>query len=163
MEDKRLELLQGMAIFGGIREDTLELLLQLARIVNVNKGDFYFKEGDPGTSVFVLESGRVVATKLWNGEQHILHYFGAGDCFGEMALMDFSSRSATVTAVEESGAIEISSACLYRIRKKDLEQFTLIQMNMGREVSRRLREADEQLFRIHAEGAASTGGVFRLI
>jgi CRP/FNR family transcriptional regulator, cyclic AMP receptor protein len=36
---------------------------------------------------------------------------------------------------------------LYQVYEHDLRQFALIQMNMGREVSRRLREADNQLFR----------------
>ena len=35
----------------------------------------------------------------------------------------------------------------------DLEQFTLIQMNLGREVSRRLRDADEELFRLRQVAA----------
>jgi hypothetical protein len=49
-------------------------------------------------------------------------------------------------AVEACQAIELSGASLLGIYEKDLEQFTLIQMNMGREVSRRLRDADERLF-----------------
>ena len=60
--------------------------------------------------------------------------------------MDMRHRSASVVAVESCNAIELSGASLFGLYEKDLEQFTLIQMNMGREVSRRLREADERLF-----------------
>ena len=38
------------------------------------------------------------------------------------------------------------AANLYQVYEQDLKQFALIQMNMGREVTRRLREADNQLF-----------------
>ncbi len=69
-----------------------------------------------------------------------------GDCFGEMALMDMKSRSASVLALEACSAIELSAGCLFELYEHDLEQFTLIQMNMGREVSRRLRETDDHLF-----------------
>ena len=153
MEQARLELLQRMPIFGGISEDTLELLLKLSRIVSVRSGEFFFRENDPGESMFVLEAGKVAVMKSWKGQQHLLHHFEKGDCFGEMALMDLFPRSASVVSVEDSIAIEIPAACLYQIHKKDLGQFTMIQMNMGREVSRRLREADEQLFRLEVEGS----------
>lgn len=70
----------------------------------------------------------------------------AGDCFGEMAVMDHCPRSASVRAAEDCTAIRISAANLYRVYGQDLKQFALIQMNMGREVSRRLREANSRLF-----------------
>jgi CRP-like cAMP-binding protein len=63
-----------------------------------------------------------------------------------MALIDHCPRSASVRAVEDCSAIQISAANLYRLYAQDLKQFALIQMNMGREVCRRLREADNMLF-----------------
>jgi CRP-like cAMP-binding protein len=67
--------------------------------------------------------------------------------FGEMAVMDLLPRSASVRAVENCIAIRLSAANLYQVYAQDLKQFALIQMNMGREVSRRLRESDNRLFR----------------
>jgi CRP-like cAMP-binding protein len=162
MEQARLELLQRMPIFGGIRGDTLEFLLSLSRPVSVKSGEFFFRENDPGNALFVLETGKVAVMKSWKGQQHLLRHLGNGDCFGEMALMDMLPRSASVVAIEDSTAIEISADCLYKVHKKDLEQFTLIQMNMGREVSRRLREVDEQIFRLEAEGSGVVSDIFRL-
>jgi CRP-like cAMP-binding protein len=49
--------------------------------------------------------------------------------------------------VEDCVAIELSSAHLMRLYEHDLEQFALIQMNLAREMSRRLRQTDEMLFR----------------
>jgi CRP-like cAMP-binding protein len=71
----------------------------------------------------------------------------AGDCFGEMALVDLFPRSASALAVETCAALQITPSILQEIYQHDLEQFTLLQMNMGREISRRLREVDELLFR----------------
>ena len=50
-------------------------------------------------------------------------------------------------AVKDCTAIELSTASFYKVYEKNLEQFALLQMNIGREVSRRLRIADERLFR----------------
>jgi hypothetical protein len=53
-----------------------------------------------------------------------------------------------VRASQDCSAIRISSADLYRIYGHDLKQFALIQMNMGREVCRRLRDANSRLFSV---------------
>ena len=96
--------------------------------------------------MFVLEMGKATVLKSWHGQDYLLETLKEGDCFGEMALMDHCPRSASVRAVEDCIAIRISAANLYQVYAHDLKQFALIQMNMGREVSRRLREADSRLF-----------------
>ena len=97
--------------------------------------------------MFVLETGRVVVFKSWQGRDVVLNDMQAGDCFGEMALMDLCPRSASVRAEADCVAIELTSGDLLRLFERDAEQFALVQMNMGREVCRRLRATDEVLFR----------------
>jgi CRP/FNR family transcriptional regulator, cyclic AMP receptor protein len=147
MEEGRIELLQRMPVFGGIRADILRFLLPLCPIVEIRAGDFFFRENDAADSMFVLEAGKVAVLKTWRDEAYLLHTLNRGDCFGEMALMDLMPRSASVRAVEDCRAIQLSAATLHQVYEKDLEQFAMMQMNMGREVSRRLREADARLFR----------------
>jgi CRP-like cAMP-binding protein len=62
-----------------------------------------------------------------------------------MALIDMSPRSASVIALEDCSAIRLTNADLFRVYRADLEQFALIQMNLARELSRRLRIANERL------------------
>ena len=142
----RIELLQAMPVFGGVRDETLVFLLALSSTVTVAEGEFFFREDDAAQSMFVLEAGNAAVVKNWQGHRFLLSQLAKGDCFGEMSIMDLRHRSASVVAVEPCQAIELSSASLYALYEKDLEQFTLIQMNIGREVSRRLRDADERLF-----------------
>ena len=148
MQEARIELLQRMPIFGGIRSEVLEFLLGLCPIVTVPRNDFFFRESDEGTSMFVLEAGKVAVLKSSHGQDYLLRTLGEGDCFGEMALIDHCPRSASIQALEDCVAIDISAANLYRVYAHDLKQFALIQMNMGREVCRRLRDADNMLFGI---------------
>jgi len=112
--------------------------------------------------MFVLEEGKVAVLKRWQEGDCLLRILERGDCFGEMALMDFFPRSASVLAVEDCVAIELSAARLHELYEMDPRQFAMIEMNMGREVSRRLRESDERLFRA-SMGAADAGAdyVFR--
>lgn len=144
----RIEALQAMPIFGGIREDILEYLLSASEVLAVPKDQYFFHENDRAEALYVLEVGEVAVLKLWNGQQNVLRHLQQGDCFGEMALMDLFPRSASIRAVTPCTAIQLSTASFQKIYEMDLEQFALIQMNIGREVSRRLRVADEQLFRV---------------
>jgi CRP/FNR family cyclic AMP-dependent transcriptional regulator len=147
MHTMRIELLQQMPIFGAIRDDALEYLLEPAPSVVIKAGEFFFRERDPAQSMYVLEAGRVAVLKHWEGRELMLRHLEQGDCFGEMALLDLFPRSASVQAVEDCTAIELESAHLMRLYERDLEQFALIQMNIAREMSRRLRVTDELLFR----------------
>ncbi len=141
MHKNRIEALQAMPIFGGIREDILEFFLGTSEVLSVPKDQYFFRE-------YVLEAGEVAVLKLWDGRQNVLRHLRQGDCFGEMALMDLFPRSASIRAVTPCTAIQLSTVSFHNIYDMDLEQFALIQMNMGREISRRLRVADEQLFRV---------------
>jgi CRP-like cAMP-binding protein len=139
--------LQRMPVFGGIREDILQFLLARCATVSLGAQAYFFREGDPADGMFVLEAGRVAVLKHFDGQQHLLGHLQAGDCFGEMGLMDLFPRSASVLALVPSSALHLTSDNFYELYRHDLEQFALIQMNLGREVSRRLRAADERLFR----------------
>jgi len=143
---ERIELLQSMPIFGGIRADILSFLLENSRQVNIQKDNYFYHENDPAQSLFVLEHGKVILVKAWNGENYILKELEPGNCFGEVAMMDLQPRNTSSIAVEDSSAIEISNETLYKLYKRELEQFTMIRMNMAREVCRRLREADKRAF-----------------
>ena len=146
MLDARIALLQDMPIFGGLRRATLAFILEHCPIVTRHAGEAFFREGDDGDQLYVLEQGEAVVLKSWRGTDVVVRNLNTGDCFGEMAVMDHCRRSATVKAVQDCSAIEISAANLYRVYGHDLKEFAMIQMNMGREVSRRLREANERLF-----------------
>lgn len=147
MGARRIDLLQDMAVFGAISEPSLEFILAQSEDMRVPIGEHFFTEGEEGREMFVLEQGRVELLKQWGDTTHSLAELGPGDCFGEMALMDLEPRSATASAIEDCIAIRIPRAALDGLYERNTEQFVLIQMNLGREVSRRLRAADDALFK----------------
>jgi CRP-like cAMP-binding protein len=142
----KLQMLQNIAIFGALSSDTLDFLLRRATEVRCACGEYFFQEGDAAHSIYVLECGKAAVLKQWEDDQYLLGELSAGACFGEMALMDMHSRSAGVLAIQDAVAFKIGSAALLELYQRNMEQFTLFQMNLGREVSRRLRKADERIF-----------------
>ena len=142
----RIQLLRRMPAFGGLKAEALEIILAASRDVTVQAGGFFVREGEPGDSLFVLETGTVLIQRTWEDTTIELGQLSDGDCFGEMSLIDFQARSASVKAVSDCQAIEIPFSALRALLQEDVEQYAMIMMNLGREVSRRLRAAHQRLF-----------------
>lgn len=155
MGEADFDFLRRMPVFGGLDDHALQLILEQSNRRHVSKHDFFFREGDNANSFFVLESGRVRVERLWKKTAVRLGEFQSGDCFGEMAVIDLMPRSASVKALEACCALEISHRALHHLYQQEPEQYAIIMMNMGREVSRRLRLADDQLFRLEQESKRS--------
>lgn len=145
MDNHRLQLLQNMPIFGALSESALDFIQSQCSQKNVAAGDAFFLEGDDADSLFILEQGEAQVRKQCSGTQRELRQLHPGDCFGEMSLIDLCPRSASVFAISDCQALELTNAGLFRLFEFDVEQFALIQMNLLREVSRRLRDLDERL------------------
>ncbi|WP_101759156.1 Crp/Fnr family transcriptional regulator [Oceanicoccus sp. KOV_DT_Chl] len=156
--EDRIHLLQAMPFFGAIKDSSVALILELSLTLTTKAGDIFFKQGANGDSLFLLEHGRAVIYKEFNQQEYVLRYVSDGDCFGDLALIDFTTRSASVRAEADCTAIKIPSSALHQLYQTDPEQFLLIQMNMAREVSRRLRQADDRWFQMQLATSSSHSG-----
>jgi CRP/FNR family cyclic AMP-dependent transcriptional regulator len=146
MGDERIDLLHNTSIFAAMTPRALELLLERAGRREVAKGEYFFREGDEGHSIYVLERGRVSILKRWQEEEYVIRTLVAGDFFGEIAVLDLLPRSASVVAEEDCVSVEFRAIDVLAVARHDLEQFTMIYMNIARELGRRLRQANELLF-----------------
>ena len=141
-------LLRDIAIFGGLSEDTLTFILERSARVQVATGEHFLTEGEMGKSFFVLESGQVRVHKDADGDAITLCEFGPGAVFGEMSLLAVRPRSATIVAIEDCVALELTNRSLFELYEDNTEQFAMLVMNLGREVARRLWETNERLFAV---------------
>ena len=91
------ELLRQVPLFQSLSRDQLDTLARSFRERTFPAGSAVTTEGQGGVGFFVIESGS--ATVTVHGEER--RTLGAGDYFGEMALIDEQPRSATITADEE--------------------------------------------------------------
>jgi MFS family permease len=90
-----LALLRGVEIFAQLPEPVLERLAAGATTVDVGPGEAVVTRGEPGHQFYVIAAGRV-AVELEDGTREL----GAGDFFGEIALLRDVPRTATVRAVD---------------------------------------------------------------
>jgi EAL domain-containing protein (putative c-di-GMP-specific phosphodiesterase class I) len=69
--------------------------------IELPAGTVLFREGDPPTSGFLLESGEIEVTIRIRGQPIVLSRLRAGDILGEMGVFDGAARSATATAISD--------------------------------------------------------------
>ena len=143
------EFLSGIAVFGGLMGDPLAHVADRMRTREVPAGEILVREAEPGHEMFVVRAGAVEVFKSAGHGEMRLALLRAGACFGEMALIDIQPRSAGVRAVEPATIWLLDHADLASLWKADGEAFTLLVMNIAREISRRLRRADILLASIH--------------
>ena len=86
--------LKDVSFFSSISEQDLAAVAEQADEVSVTAGSVLAREGDVGDKFFVIESGTAEVTR--GGEP--VAKLGAGDFFGEIALIREERRTATVTA-----------------------------------------------------------------
>lgn len=143
------EFLSGIAVFGGLMGTALEHVADRMRERQVPAGEILMREAEPGHEMFVVRTGAVEVFKSAGPSEMRLALLRPGACFGEMALIDIQPRSAGVRAVEPATVWTLDHADLASLWKTDGQAFTLLVMNIAREISRRLRRADLLLASIH--------------
>ncbi len=105
------------------------------------KGHVLFREGEPGKEMFVVQSGKVNITKTVRDTEKILATLGAGEFFGEMALLNNKPRSAGATMAEPGKLLVIDPRTFEAMIRGNVE----IAVRLIKKLSDRLQEADDQI------------------
>jgi CRP-like cAMP-binding protein len=137
-----LEVLRQVPLFRELPESELAAFADLTRERTYPKGSVILFEKDQGDSLYLVASGRVKVVLIGeDGREVILSVLGEGSFFGEMALIDDAPRSAHVIAMNDS--------VLLTLRREDfqhrLRSSPEVAISLLRELSRRLRRADEKI------------------
>ena len=137
-----LALLQRIPMFASLSDVQLEQLARMALPRKAPRHATIVRAGDSTDSLFVIVSGSAkVLNRDEEGREVILTLLGAGECFGEMGLIDGSPRSADVITDE---------VCeLLMIAKRDFlaalaDNFDLC-LSIMRSLVLRLREANRKI------------------
>ena len=122
-------------------EEQIENIIPLMEQKEFGPDEMIITEGKSNDRVFFLIDGQVAVIK----NDVILTHFGEGDAFGEMEVLDIMPSVASIKTVSPVTVMSISNKALRVIYNMDVKIFALIIMNLARDLSRRLRKADEKL------------------
>lgn len=150
------EFLSFVPIFSELNDDTIEKIEKIGTRKIFPKNDVILLEDEVGTALFVIVSGKVKVSRTSNdGREVILTILSDSDFFGEMAILDGQTRSATVTAIENSE--------LFIIQRNDflvlLRDHPEVSIALLQELTKRLRATDVKIKALSlkdAEGKVAT-------
>ena len=115
-------------------------------------GDVLLKEGDTAAAAYLIESGTVEVSKMTDGRRIVLNTLGSGSIVGEMALIDRSPRSATVTATAKTVALIIDQKVFDRVlagAEPVLKALVLAYTNHLRNLGTRASQLESDLHRAY--------------
>jgi uncharacterized membrane protein len=134
--------LRNVPLFASLDADAASRLNNFLSLREYSRSEEIFRAGDPGDSMYLIDSGQV-RISITDADGHVvtLADLGAGDFFGEMAMLDGHGRSAHATVLEDS--------CLARLTRDDFLAFLKtdprIALEMLTAMTRRLRRTDDLL------------------
>jgi CRP/FNR family transcriptional regulator, cyclic AMP receptor protein len=95
----KLAVLRKHPYFVDLEPEAFEQLCRYAKNATLKRGATICSKGDPGNSLFAVISGTVkISTSSADGRSAIFNLIGAGEIFGEIAVLDGQARSADCTA-----------------------------------------------------------------
>ena len=127
--------------FVGVLSDQLHALKSSGHLRTFRADEVIFSAGDPGDGFYVVESGSVrISAAVGQAEPRTLAMIGAGDFFGEMAIVDDEPRSATATAETPVRAFFLRRDTLLEL----LQHQPDLALDLVREFSIRMRALNQK-------------------
>lgn len=143
LDHERIARLTEVGLFGGLDKDVLKPFVDGLEVAEMSAGSTVFKEGDNGREMFLILGGEVeVLRKSKRGHETRVAILGPGDWFGEMSILDVLPRSATTRVLAPAELLRLGAHDLDALYRRDLKAYSLLVLNIAREMSRRLRVAD---------------------
>ncbi len=116
LTEKNLELaefLKTQSIFQVLEQSVVESLSVLFSEIVCGPGQIIFREGDAPDGLYVVKSGSVAVLK----EKKVIAYLTAGECFGEMAIVQETPRTATIRVPEEAIVLRLPTSALKEVTR----------------------------------------------
>jgi CRP-like cAMP-binding protein len=133
-------------IFAGLPDRVMDLIAATMRVAHVVPGAQLLREGEHARSMFIVREGELQILKRGrDGTEFKLAVLKTRDVVGEMSLIDIQPRSATARAIGQATLYVLDLAEIGKLYTSDLEAYALLVLNISREISRRLRVADDVL------------------
>jgi CRP-like cAMP-binding protein len=141
-----MDFISKVPIFGAMPGSAMTHIGALARRVDVAGPSLIFSEGEPAKEMVIVLSGELAVCKRGQqGAEARIATLKAGDVAGEMSLVDIQPRSAAVRSLGPAALAVLTQGDLLTLYREDRDAYTILVLNIAREISRRLRRVDALL------------------
>jgi CRP-like cAMP-binding protein len=140
-----LDTLRNVTIFSGFSEEDLRNLCASCTLLEARIGEVIVEEGTPATEILILLKGLVTIVLNLKDDPIEIMEFTPGNCIGEAAVIGIQSHSASAVVIEDATLMVLPRQILMDLFNKDKTLFSLLILNIARELARRLRHTDQVL------------------
>jgi CRP/FNR family transcriptional regulator, cyclic AMP receptor protein len=140
-----IPILKNVTIFSGFGEEHLHRIFKDKRLLTKRKGEIIIEEGAAASEIYIILRGRVTIILDKDNDPIELAEFGPGDCLGEASVIGVQKHSASVIAKEDAELIVLTRTMLMDIFDSDKGTFSMLILNIARELARRLHRTDQVL------------------
>jgi len=106
-------------LFAQLDDDERGVLAQVMSERSLAGGEVLFRIGEPGDSMFIVQTGAVeLSVQDTAGQKIVLHTARSGEFFGELSLLDGGSRTATAVGVEATSLLVLDREDLVQLFRK---------------------------------------------
>ena len=140
-------ILKKVTIFAGIDEKGIDRIYSECRIVKKKAGEVIIREGSDATDIYIILKGKVQIVLSVDNRPFELLELGAGNCVGEASVIGIQKHCASVSILEDAALMVLSGKVLMDIYAEDKEVFSLLILNIARELARRLYRTDQILLK----------------
>ncbi|MDX1688468.1 MAG: Crp/Fnr family transcriptional regulator [Candidatus Promineifilaceae bacterium] len=131
-----IALLEGAPLFGGMEREALEAAYQVAYRRHVRQGEFFFFQGDPATTFYIVQEGRARLSQLTpEGHQVIIRYLGPGNGMGIIVALSDTVYPLSAEAVTDCLALAWDADTVIDL----MERYPRLALNGMRLVAGRFR------------------------
>ena len=159
--------LRKIFLFQDLEEDEIHQVLEHASLREFSAGAVIIQEGEPGDSLFIMAAGEVEITKQLTlvldedtPKDRVMIRLKAenGVYFGEMALLESETRSATVTASTDCALLELHQNDFLELIKQNPAMGVKLLLRLAQLLSRHLRKTNQDVIKLTTALAVSLGG-----
>lgn len=115
-----ITILGQLAFFRSLTPEQLVRLAGAATCHHFDNGEMLFLEGEDAPTLWIVHEGRVKVYKLsQDGDEYIVHLFGPGDAFNEVAALDGGPTPANAAAISEVTACALNHTAIVELITED--------------------------------------------
>ncbi|HBE91622.1 MAG TPA: hypothetical protein DDW55_03510 [Gammaproteobacteria bacterium] len=139
---ERILLLKRSPVFAEVKTEDLRVVAQSLEEERYFKGDRVFDINEYGDRMYIVASGRIgISLHTDSSSQDFITELGAGECFGEMNLIDELPRSATAHVLEDTTLLSLEKSRLRGL----VINYPELSLGMLKGLSLRLRQVNQKL------------------
>jgi CRP-like cAMP-binding protein len=145
IRDEVLHVLRNVTILSGFDEQEILRIFNDCQIIEKKPGEVLIEEGMPAAEIYVILQGKVGIVLDMKADPIELAEFGPGACIGEASVIGVQNHSASVVAKTICEFLVLTRAMLMDIYDRDKSAFSMLVLNIARELARRLYKTDQVL------------------